>query len=57
MFWNDAERPTLSILAGNIDDTSGLEVKGHIFVSEKQPFFEISDGLPQFDTYPPEGTR
>ncbi len=57
LFWDKHESQNMSILAGNIDDTSGLVAKGHIFVSEKKDYFEITDGLPQYDTYPPEGTR
>lgn len=52
MFWNNPSRPTMSVLAGNINDTSGLEVKGHIFVAEKGDYYQITDGLPQFETVP-----
>jgi len=52
LFWDMPTRPTMSVLAGNIDDTTGLEAKGHIFVSEKGAYYEISDGLLQFDTVP-----
>lgn len=57
MFWDSVGFDTISILAGNLDDTAGLDVKGHIFVSEKADYYEITDGLPQFDLSPPNGTR
>jgi len=57
VFWNAKDFSTISILAGSLNDTEDLVVKGHIFVSEKASFYAISDGLPQYDTYPPEGTR
>ena len=57
MFWDMEGRDTVSLTAGNIDDTTGIEVKGHIYVSEKGDYYEITDGLPQYGTYPPEGTR
>ena len=57
LFWDQKVRDNISILAGNLDDTNGLEVKGHIFVSEKKNYYQITDELPQFDTYPPKGTR
>ena len=57
MFWDAHSFDTVSILAGSIDDTQGLAVKGHIFVSEKGDYYEINDGLPQYETYPPDGTR
>ncbi len=57
MFWDAHSFDTVSILAGSIDDTDGLLVKGHIYTSEKADYYEITDGLPQYDTYPPDGTR
>lgn len=57
LFWNASDFDTISILAGNLDDTEGLEVKGHIFVSQKADYYAITDGLPQYQTYPPNGTR
>lgn len=57
MFWDSKGFDTFSVLAGNLLDTKGIEVKGHIYVSEKADYYEITDGLPQYDIYPPEGTR
>lgn len=57
VFWNAKGFGTISILAGSLNDTEGLDVKGHIFVSEKANYYAILDGLPQYETYPPRGTR
>jgi len=57
MFWNLIDGPNLSVLTGCLDDTSGLAVKGHIYVEEKPAHYEITDGLPQWEGYPPGGTR
>ncbi len=57
MFWDEAARDTVSVLVGCLDDTDGLDVMGHIFVEEKADYFEIADGLPQFEGFPPGGTR
>ena len=57
LFWDAHEFDTVSILAGSIDDTTGLEVKGHIYTADKGTFYEITDGLPQYEAYPPLGTR
>ena len=57
MFWDEAARDTVSVLAGSLGDTEGLAVKGHIFVKDKAPYYEITDGLPQFEGFPPQGTR
>ena len=48
---------TISIFAGSIDNTQGLAVKVHVYTSEKAGYYDITDGLPQYDTYPLEGTR
>jgi hypothetical protein len=39
--------------AGPFDDVPGVHAVGHIFVASKAPWFDISDGLPAFDAYPP----
>lgn len=57
MFWDSNGFDTVSVLAGSLDDTKGLTVKGHIYVAEKGDYYDILDGLPQFDFYPPDGTR
>ena len=57
MFWDAHHNDTVSVLAGNIDDTTGIEAKGHIFVADKGDYYEITDGLPQYDAYPQESLR
>ena len=46
LFW-DGPGENLSIMAGTLDDTSGLPSIGHIFVADKADYVKISDGLPQ----------
>jgi hypothetical protein len=57
MFWDTCSFDTISILAGSIDNTQGLAVKGHIYTSEKAGYYDITDGLSQYDSYPLDGTR
>jgi hypothetical protein len=38
--------------AANLDDDPGLRPLAHIFVASKAPWWEIRDGLPQFEAYP-----
>lgn len=57
LFWDMEGRDTLSILSGSLDDATGLEVKGHIFVKDKPAHITLGDGLPQYNDYPPLGTR
>ena len=46
LFW-DGPEPHLSIMAGTLDDSSGLSIGGHIFCADKGAYYEITDGLPQ----------
>lgn len=57
LFWRAHDRPTVSVLVGSLDDTIGLEAKGHIFVADKAEYYEINDGLPQYDIYPEDDLR
>jgi len=41
------------IPAGSLDDDPGIRPEAHIFVAYKAPWFEITDGLPQFKRHPP----
>ena len=39
--------------AGTLDGDPGIRVQGHMFVGSKAPWYEITDGLPQYEAYPP----
>jgi hypothetical protein len=38
---------------GNLDGDPGARPLAHIFVGSRAPWFEIADGLPRFEEYPP----
>ncbi|MCG8592316.1 MAG: GFA family protein [Proteobacteria bacterium] len=50
-----AEAPAVLIPAGPLDDDPITRPMAHIYVASKAPWFEIADGLPQFDEMPPGG--
>ena len=52
LFWDHRDLPTLSLNAGAFDRPTGLKVEQHIFVADKGDYYELTDGLPQFDTLP-----
>lgn len=54
LFWRGINAKLISVFAGALLNTDGLNVKGHIFVCEKGAYYEIADNLPQFE-YRPEG--
>ena len=49
LFWEPFDQEATGILAGSLDGPTGLKTIGHIFVGEKADYYEISDGLPQFE--------
>lgn len=49
LFWEPIHFDGTGILAGTLDAPTGLRTLGHIFVGEKADFFDITDGLPQFE--------
>lgn len=49
----DAMEGRVFVPAGNFDDDPGVRPLAHIFVASKAPWFEIRDGMPRFDAYPP----
>ncbi|TNF89548.1 MAG: GFA family protein [Gammaproteobacteria bacterium] len=51
LFWDARDgRDKMSVAAGSLDDSGELQTIGHVFVSEAGQYYEISDGLPQFET-------
>jgi hypothetical protein len=44
---------TMVVPAGNLDDDFDAPPQAHVFVASKAPWYEITDGLPRFDAYPP----
>jgi hypothetical protein len=42
----------MTVRAGTLDSDPGVRPAGHIWVSEKAPWYEITDGLPQYPQGP-----
>ncbi len=49
LFWEPFELDATGIIAGTLDAPAGLKTMGHIFISEKADFYDISDDLPRFE--------
>ena len=49
LFWKRDGADDISIMAGAFDRPSGLEGGIHIFVADKGDYYEIADGLPQYE--------
>ncbi|MFT4561624.1 MAG: hypothetical protein ACI9BW_001365 [Gammaproteobacteria bacterium] len=48
IFWESQSQPYIGIVAGSIDEGSGLHGVRHIYVNDQAPCYTIDDGLPQF---------
>ena len=48
LFWEPVDQPGMGIVAGSLDQPTGLETIGHIFVDEKADFVEITGDAPKF---------
>lgn len=49
LFWKHQDDAHISVLAGAFDEPSGLQMTKHIFCADKGDFYEIGDGLPQYE--------
>lgn len=49
LFWQEDGAETTSISAGTLDDEGGVKLERHIFVADKGSYYEITDGLDQYD--------
>jgi hypothetical protein len=50
LFWRPDSGELVSIMAGVLDMPTGLKADHHIHVGEKSDYYEIADGLPEYET-------
>jgi hypothetical protein len=48
LFWEQYHQDATGIIAGSLDCPTELKTIGHIFVSDKSDFYEITDDIRQF---------
>lgn len=49
LFWKEDGNPHLEIAAGSLDQPTGLATLRHGYVADKADYYEITDGVEQFD--------
>jgi hypothetical protein len=50
LFWDPRGGGTnIAVAAGSLDAPAGLKTIGHVWVSQKADYYDITDGLPQFE--------
>lgn len=52
LFFRMHKHDGVEVSPGSIDGETGLSLKGHIFVADKGDYYDIADGLPQYETSP-----
>jgi hypothetical protein len=54
LFWRAHAASHIAILAGSLDDPSGLTATSHICTEGRPAFYAICDGLPQYPQSSPD---
>ncbi len=49
LFWKPDGKDYTSILAGCLDNPTGITATRHIFVADKGDYYEINDDMPQYE--------
>ncbi len=49
LFWRPVNADYTAIACGTLDQPSGVRSVGHIFLVDKGDYYELKDGLPQFE--------
>jgi len=50
LFWDPrGSGEIIAVAAGSLDDASDLRTLGHVWVSQKAGYYDITDGLPRFE--------
>lgn len=54
LFWDLEGRDLIGIMSGTLNGVTGIKTSGHIFVAMKGDYYDLTDGLPQNESYPKE---
>lgn len=54
LFWKRNEAEEISVMAGAFEQPTGLKGESHIFTVDKGDYYDITDGLPQFERSTPD---
>lgn len=53
VLFDESPDPKLGIVAGSLDEPTGIREKAHIYVGSKGDYYELAeDGLLRYDTFP-----
>jgi hypothetical protein len=52
LFWDPIHRDWIGIAMGAFDGSTDVKIAVHIFVAEKGDYYDIADGVPQYERIP-----
>ena len=47
LFSDQTDGDTIAIAAGTLNNTTGLKIRGHVWMEQAGDYYEVSDGTPQ----------
>ncbi len=53
LFWDPLNRDWIGIAMGAFDGPTDTHIHVHVFVADKGDYYDIADGVPQFEQVPP----
>ena len=57
LFWLPKTEDHVSIMAGTLDESTGLQAVAHIHTGDKGDYYELTDDLPTESILPPFGAK
>ena len=54
LFWDPIGRDWTGIAMGALDGRTNTHLHLHVYMAEKGDYYDITDGVPQFETVPPK---
>ncbi|RKH52300.1 GFA family protein [Corallococcus llansteffanensis] len=54
LFWDPLQRDWIGIAMGAFDTPTHTRVAVHVYMADKGDYYDVADGVPQFDTIPPK---
>ncbi|GHG63040.1 aldehyde-activating protein [Comamonas sp. KCTC 72670] len=52
VLFDEAPAPKMSVCAGSLDTPTGIREKAHIYLGSKADYYEVTDALIKYDTFP-----
>ncbi len=53
LFWEPLGKQVVAVAMGAFKKPTGTRLEMHIFVADKGDYYDLADGLPQHERYPP----